>query len=141
VSHRSARLTPNGRRILVERIDVEGWPVAVAAESMGASRETAYRWLRRWRTEGVAGLEDRSSRPSRSSNQTSVEVEEQVCELRRVRRWGPHRIGYALSMPRKTVERVLRRRGLSRLDAVDRPTRATTTTVAETANSLTEIVE
>ena len=121
--HRNARLTPVGRRILVERIEVEGWPVAVAAESMGVSRETAYRWLRRWRSEGVSGLEDRSSRPRRSPNQTPLDIEEQVCALRIGRRWGPHRIAYALDMSRSTVERVLRRRGLSRLDAIDPPTK------------------
>lgn len=90
---------------------------------MGVSRETAYRWLRRWRAEGPAGLEDRSSRPRTSPNQTPTEVEDQVCELRVRRRWGPHRIGYALAIPRSTVERILRRRGLSRLDAIDPPTR------------------
>ncbi|MGH8913104.1 MAG: leucine zipper domain-containing protein, partial [Acidimicrobiia bacterium] len=121
--HRNARLTPNGRLILVQRIVDDGWPVAVAAESMGVSRETAYRWLRRYRVEGSAGLEDRCSRPLRSPNQTPVEVEERICELRRARRWGPHRIAYALDMSRSTVERVLRRRGLSRLDAIDPPTR------------------
>ncbi len=121
--HRNARLTPAGRRILVERIVVDGWPVAVAAESMGVSRETAYRWVRRYRAEGIGGLEDRSSRPRRSPTQTPVEVEDRICALRRTRRWGPHRIAYALAMPRSTVERVLRRRGLSRLDAVDPPTK------------------
>lgn len=121
--HRNALLTPRGRRILVDRIMVDGWPVAVAAESMGVSRETVYRWLRRFRSEGVAGLEDRSSRPHRSPNQTPIEVEERVCELRRTRRWGPHRIAYALGMPRSTVERILRRRGLSRLEVIDPPTR------------------
>lgn len=121
--HRNALLTPMGRRILVDRIEIDGWPVAVAAESMGVSRETAYRWLRRWRVDGVAGLEDRSSQPRRSPNQTPVAVEDKVCELRLSRRWGPHRIAYALGMPRSTVERVLRRRGLSRLDAIDPPTR------------------
>ena len=121
--HRNARLTAAGRRILVERIEDDGWPVAVAAEAMGVSRETAYRWLRRFRAEGLGGLEDRSSRPHRSPKQTPVEVEERICELRRSRRWGPHRIAFALRMPRSTVERVLRRRGLSRLDMIDRPTR------------------
>lgn len=123
MSHRNARLTPAGRRILVDRIEVEGWPVAVAAESMGVSRETAYRWLRRWRSDGAPGLEDRSSRPRSSPNRTPVEVEDEICALRRSRRWGPHRIAYALAMPRSTVERVLRRRGLSRLDVIDRPTK------------------
>ncbi len=121
--HRNAVLTPVGRRILVDRVEVLGWPVAVAAESMGVSRETAYRWLRRYRSEGVAGLRDRSSRPLRSPRQTPAELEDEVCALRRTRRWGPHRIGYALGMPRSTVERVLRRRGLSRLDAIDPATR------------------
>lgn len=121
--HRNARLTPAGRRILVERIERDGWPVAVAAESMGVSRETAYRWLRRYRSEGLAGLEDRSSRPHRSPRQTPVEVEDRICELRRARRWGSHRIAYALGIPRSTVERVLHRWDLSRLDAIDPPTR------------------
>ena len=123
--HRNAPLAPVGRRTLVERIDVLGWPVAVAAESMGVSRETAYRWLRRYRAEGLAGLEDRSSRPRRSPRQTPPGLEDRVTELRRNRRWGPHRIAHALGMPRSTVERVLRRRGLSRLDAIDPPTRRT----------------
>ncbi len=121
--HRNARLAPVGRRILVERIEVDGWPVAVAAESMGVSRETAYRWLRRYRIGGITGLEDRCSRPRRSPNRTPLEVEERICELRQARRWGPHRIAYALKMPRSTVERVLRRRGLARLDVIDPPTR------------------
>ncbi len=121
--HGNARLTSRGRLILVERVVVAGWPVAVAAESMGVSRETTYRWVRRYRAEGIGGLEDRSSRPVRSPNQTPVEVEDQVCALRRAHRWGPHRIAHALGMPRSTVERILRRRGLSRLDAIDPPTR------------------
>lgn len=121
--HRNASLTPVGRRILVERVVNDGWPVGVAAESMGVSRETTYRWLRRYRAEGVTGLQDRSSRPVRSPNQTPVDVEDQIVVLRRTKRWGPHRIAYALEMPRSTVERVLRRRGLSRLDAIDPPTK------------------
>jgi transposase InsO family protein len=123
VVHANARLTAVGRRVLVDRVVVLGWPVAVAAESMGVSRETAYRWLRRFRAEGPEGLVDRSSRPRRSPRLTPVEVEDRICELRRGRRWGSHRIAWALQMPRSTVERVLRRRGLGRLDAIDGPTR------------------
>ena len=121
--HANARLTPAGRWVLVSRIVVDGWPVATAAESMGVSRETAYRWVRRYRAEGRAGLVDRSSRPRRFPNQTPEVVEDRICELRLSRRWGPHRIAWALGMPRSTVERVLRRRGLPRLDAIDPPTR------------------
>jgi transposase len=55
--HRTAKLTPFGRRLLVDRIVVEGWAPAIAAETVGVSRATAYKWLRRYRAEGLTGLE------------------------------------------------------------------------------------
>src|SRR6266550_2598924 len=61
--HRNAPLTPEGRLRLCQRIE-GGWPVAHAAESMGISRDRAYVWWRRYQAEGIAGLEDRSSRPA-----------------------------------------------------------------------------
>ncbi|HEX7171204.1 MAG TPA: leucine zipper domain-containing protein [Candidatus Limnocylindria bacterium] len=39
--HRTARLTPFGRRLLVERVLVEGRSPAIAAETLGVSRATA----------------------------------------------------------------------------------------------------
>jgi transposase InsO family protein len=50
-------------------------------------------------------------------------VEERICAIRVERRWGPHRIAHATGVPRSTVERVLRRRGLNRLRWIDAPTR------------------
>ena len=94
-----ARLTPFGRRLLVDRIVELGWPVAQAAESVGVSRQTAYRWMRRWREEGEAGLEDRSSRPHHSPNRVSSEMEKRIVSDRITEKEGPH----------------LTRRGLSRL--------------------------
>ncbi|WP_141724855.1 helix-turn-helix domain-containing protein, partial [Streptomyces niveus] len=61
MSHRNARLTVFGRRLLVERV-LAGRPVAHVAAEMGISRPTAHKWVRRWREEGDAGLHDRSSR-------------------------------------------------------------------------------
>ena len=89
---------------------------------MGVSRATVYKWLRRFREEGVAGLEDRSSRPHRI-HYVSDDIAEAVCRLRRQRRWGPHRISYELGVARSTVYAVLRRAGLHRLDRIDRVTR------------------
>jgi transposase InsO family protein len=89
---------------------------------MGVSRQTAYKWLRRFRDEGVDGLEDRSSRPRRIES-TSPELVAAIVELRRGRRWGPHRIGYELGMARSTIYAVLCRQGLNRLEAIDRVTR------------------
>lgn len=60
------KLTVHGRELLVERITKLGYPVARAAEMQGVSRSCAYHWLRRWRAEGEAGLEDRSCRPHTS---------------------------------------------------------------------------
>ena len=68
--HRTAKLTPFGRQLLVDRILIEGWPPATAAEMLGVSRATAYKWLRRYRDEGAAGLEDRSTRPPSTLHKT-----------------------------------------------------------------------
>jgi len=46
-----------------------------------------------------------------------------VLALRGERRWGPHRIGYALGIPRSSVYAILLRAGRSRLADIDRPTR------------------
>ena len=67
--HGNARTCPNSRRLLVERVIEEGWSVSAAAAAAGVSERTVYRWVRRWRQEGVEGLRDRSSRPLRSPGQ------------------------------------------------------------------------
>ena len=65
MAHAPARLTEFGRLLLVQRITELGWPPAQAAESLGGSRATAYKWLGRYRAHGQAGLADRSSRAHR----------------------------------------------------------------------------
>jgi transposase InsO family protein len=112
-------LTPFGRRLLVQRVREMNWSVPRVAESAGVSRMTVYKWLRRFEVEGLTGLEDRSSRPSRSPRQTPDERAAAVLELRRRKRWGPHRIGPELGMARSTVYQVLRRHGESRLSDGD----------------------
>lgn len=123
MGHRMAKLTPAGRWLLVSRVLVEGWSVTAAAEAQGVSRQTAYRWVGRFRSEGEAGLMDRSSRPRSSPLRTAPEIEELVCRLRREHRWGPHRISYATGVARSTVYRILCRHRLNRLDWFDRPSR------------------
>ncbi|WP_031183919.1 helix-turn-helix domain-containing protein, partial [Streptomyces seoulensis] len=70
----------------------------VAAE-MGISRATAHKWIRRWRTEGEAGLQDRSSRPHTTPHRTASAVEDRVCDLRQSRKLGPARIGPIVGLP------------------------------------------
>ncbi len=69
------KLTPAGRKLLVDRITKQGYPVARAAEMQGVSRSCAYSWLRRYQAEGEAGLEDRSCRPHRSPRRLDGDVE------------------------------------------------------------------
>ncbi len=57
--HRNAPLMPLVRRALVERIEVLGWPVAVATESMGVGRRSPRRQSPPGRgaaARGLAGL-------------------------------------------------------------------------------------
>jgi transposase InsO family protein len=121
VSHAKPRLSPWSRQLLVDRV-LSGRPAAHVAAEMGISRATAYKWLRRYRAEGAAGLQDRSSRPHRSPRRTEAGVEAQIVALRRQRRLGPARIGSILNVAASTVHRVLTRHGMPRLAWLDRPT-------------------
>jgi transposase InsO family protein len=102
----------------------QGWPAAHVAEQLGISRATAYKWVRRYRAEGDAGLVDRSSRPRRSPRRTSDALEAEILAARAAWRYGPDRLGPLLGLPPSTVHRVLHRRGFSRLRDADRVTSA-----------------
>lgn len=119
MSHRNARLTVHGRRLLVHRVRVEGSPVAHVAKAMGISRQCAHRWVKRWDTEGDAGLVDRSSRPHSMPTRTSAETEAQVIAARREHRRGQDWIGPELGIPARTVSRILRRHHVPRLVECD----------------------
>jgi transposase InsO family protein len=120
MAHRNARLTEFGRLLLVQRITELGWPPAQAAESLGVSRATAYKWLARYREQGRAGLADRSSRAHRCPHALPASQVRRVLAARRRHRQGPHRLGYNLAMARSTVYGVLRRHGMNRLASMDR---------------------
>jgi transposase InsO family protein len=120
MAHANARLTQFGRLLLVQRITELGWPPALAAESLGVSRATAYKWVGRYRTHGPAGLADRPSRPHRCPHALPARQVRRVLAARRRRRHGPHRLAWQLGMPRSTIYGVLRRHGLSRLAHTDR---------------------
>jgi transposase InsO family protein len=122
MAHPRAKLTVAGRRLLVERVLEQGWPPARAAEAQGVSVATAYKWLRRWRAEGLAGLTDRSCRPHTSPRRLPAAREQAILAYRAAHRVGPHRIGWALGEAHSTVHAVLRRHQVPRLWELDRPT-------------------
>jgi transposase InsO family protein len=124
VAHPSARLTVFSRQLLVKRVVIDGWPTATVAEQLGISRATAYKWVRRYRADGLPGLEDRSSRPHRSPRRSSDEVTATILRARARRRYGPARLAPLTGHPRSTIYGVLRRAGLNRLRDTDRVTAA-----------------
>jgi transposase InsO family protein len=113
-------LAPAGRERLVQRALNGEKPKAVAA-ALGISERTVYKWLKRYREEGAAGLLDRSSRPHRSPNRISRVKRRRIEQLRR-ERWSSPRIARELRMPLSTVVLQMRRLGLSRLSRLDPPT-------------------
>ena len=131
MSHVNARLTVHGRLLIVDRV-AAGRPVAHIAAELGVSRQTAYRWVRRFRAEGAAGLRDRSSRPRSSPARTSSDRELAVLDARRSLRFGPLRIAAFTGVPARTVSRILHRHGVPRLADCDpltgAPIRAARTT-------------
>jgi transposase InsO family protein len=119
VSHRNARLTVHGRRLLVRRVRLEGSPVAHVAKAMGISRQCAHRWVARFDAEGDAGLVDRSSRPHRMPRRTHHDIEELVVAARVEHRRGPDWLGVELGVAARTVTRILRRHDVPRLNECD----------------------
>jgi transposase InsO family protein len=118
--HANARTCPNSRRLIVRRVEEEGWSLAAAAEAAGVSDRTAAKWLSRWRSEGEAGLADRSSRPNRSPASTSAARVVAIERLRRVRMTASE-IAECLKMALSTVSRWLRRIGLGKLSRLELP--------------------
>jgi transposase InsO family protein len=118
--HAKARLTPKGRRFVVARVLEQGWSVTAAAEAAGVSERTVFRWLGRYRTEGEAGLRDRSSAPRSIPHRTPSERVEVVLALRRLRMTSAE-ISELLSMPLSTVSAVLKRAGLGKLSRLSPP--------------------
>ena len=106
--HKNARLTPQGRLLLVERITDASWSVEQAAQAAGISVRQSYRWLARYRAEGAAGLGDRSSAPQHCQHRIAGDRVSEIERLRRQRMSGPQ-IARQLGMPVSTVGGVLRR--------------------------------
>jgi transposase InsO family protein len=111
---RNARTCPRSRRLLADRVLVEGWSVAAAAGAGGVSERTAWKWVDRYRREGEAGLLDRSSAPRSLPGRTPADREQLIVLLRELRFTTPE-IAETLAMPLSTVGAVASRNGLGKL--------------------------
>ena len=120
--HPNAVLTPTGRRRMVVCVVEHGWTIEAAAERFQVDAKTVRKWRDRFLHEGVDGLHDRSSPPRFAPNQTPSAMQRRVVALRRRHRWGAAHIGHELGLAASTVQAILRRGGLARLDRGDRAT-------------------
>lgn len=96
-----------------------GWSRSHVAAAMGCSRSCVTRWVERFQTEGVEGLQDRSSRPGVSPTRTPEDAELEIVRLRVEERLGRDRIAQLVGVSPRTVSRVLLRRGAPPLAALD----------------------
>jgi transposase InsO family protein len=109
-------------RLVVTAVRIEGRTKAEVSRDYGVSPRWVYELCRRFDAEGEAGLEPRSRRPRGSPQQTPVQVEDEIVELRKALTdegldAGAHTIAYHLtkrhgSCPSvATIWRILSRRG------------------------------
>ena len=86
----------------------------------GISRACGYKWLRRYESGGLGGLEERSRRPHGHPHTIGVEMEECIVELRQQNpAWGGRKLrrrlldlGLKAAPSASTITEILRRRGL-----------------------------
>lgn len=70
------------RRAVILAVTIEHKSQAEAARAYGASQATVSRWMARYRTEGDAAFEPRSTRPHSNPNQVPDVVADRIVNLR-----------------------------------------------------------
>jgi len=117
-THKNARLTPKGREEMVRAVVDGGLNKSAAARKYNTSPKTVAKWVNRFRAEGVDGLRDRSSKPLSSPDQIPLSTADTVERLRR-QRCTQEQIAAELDISKASVSRILKRRGLSLLSALE----------------------
>jgi len=118
--HAQAALSVRQREELARLVVDDGWLIKDAAVAFRVSVKTASKWVARYRNEGTAGLQDRSSRPARLRAPTPPDVIERVQRLRLERRT-MRQIASETGLGLATVARILQRAGMNRLKYLDPP--------------------
>lgn len=107
--HHHARLTIVRREELAKRVLEGGLSLKEAEAEFKLNPQSAAKWVRRYREQGLAGLRDRSSRPHRSPRGTS---REEFTEIVIPKIWLREdskisRVATRLSMSPKKMRRIL----------------------------------
>lgn len=85
--------TVSQRREFVMFAGADEANVSALCARYGISRNTGYKWLRRFGADGEPGLQDRSRRPLHTNNKTADAVEQAVVELRNKHpAWGARKL-------------------------------------------------
>ena len=82
--HKNARLTPLGRKHVVRQV-LGGQRPEAATSTAGVCPRTVRNWVARFQEKGVAGLQDRSSRPHRLRTPTPSSICKRIIAPRRQR--------------------------------------------------------
>ncbi len=75
--------TMEQKRLFIQDYVRGSFEMAELCRRYGISRPTGYKWIDRFETEGLSGLEERSRRPDGCSHETAIEITEAILELRR----------------------------------------------------------
>ena len=118
--HANAALSLKKRQLIARRVVEQGWSLSEAAAAAEVSERTCSKWVCRYRSEGEAGLLDRSSAPRSIPHRTCEERVQLIASLRRLRMTGAE-IAFCLGMALSTVSAVLTRIGLGKLSRLEPP--------------------
>lgn len=117
--HQNARTCRYSRELIVLRHQ-RGIKTQAIATSLGISVRTVCKWLARYRSQGAAGLSNRSSKPHSNPVAFTGAFETIIARLR-VFRLTALDIAGALGLARSTVSHVLKRLGINRCNRLNPP--------------------
>ena len=89
--HHHARSTKYGREFMAKSVLDGRLSLREAAAECRLSRQSAAKWVKRYREQGAAGLRDRTSRPHCSPRRTPKERVVEIERLRRALDWSADR--------------------------------------------------
>ena len=139
------------RRSLIEALLSRREEVGVICRRFGVSRQTAYKFLRRFKAEGQDGLKDRSRRPRSACGAQATQWHRRALQLRRTHpTWGSRKLRWLLGrrfgkrsgpLPaERTLQRWIAAAGLCREAPVQRrrvrPAKGAKATVAYRSNAV-----
>ena len=132
MTEREQQRLVNHRLAVIRHAEEVTGSVAQTCRYCGITRQTFYRWLRRYEEKGVEGLRDRSSRPHHCPHETSAEVVGKIIYLRQNYHFGPAKISmylkryHDIEVSTSGVWRILKRLELTGCPArnATRPTRS-----------------